>query len=219
MNAEGIPGSWAAAIMVLALIQTPYAPQRAPTLPPVDEATHDATFVAFRDNLLRIVGRRDRMALVDLVDPGIMNTFGGDNGIDAFRRLWRLDAGDSPLWEVLEGVLSHGGTFDTPDSFVAPYVFSRWPDEFDGFDHVALVGDRVRIRALPAADASVLAILSRAILRRQEAPYNPDWTGVVLPDGRPGFVASALARSPIDYRAYFTRSNGRWRMVVLIGGD
>ena len=116
-------------------------------------------------------------------------------------------------------MLSHGGTFDTPDSFVAPYVFSRWLDEFDGFDHVALVGDRVRIRALPAADAGVLAILSRAILRRHEAPYNPDWTGVVLPDGRPGFVASALARSPIDYRAYFTRSNGRWRMVVLIGGD
>jgi hypothetical protein len=83
--------------------------------------------------------------LLDVVDPGIKNTFGDDNGVQAFSRIWELDRADSALWGELRRVLTLGGTFEGPDTFVAPYVFSNWPSEFDAFDHVALVGDAPRV--------------------------------------------------------------------------
>jgi hypothetical protein len=34
-----------------------------------------------------------------------------------------------------------------------------------------------------------------------------------------GFVALQYIRSPVDYRAYFQKSGGRWRMTLFIAGD
>ena len=86
-----------------------------------------------------------------------------------------------------------------------PPMFSRWPDSFDAFDHVAVIGPNVRVRSAPAPQASVLTALSFAVLRLggdRGYPQRP-WTAIVLPDGRHGFVAAELVRSPIDSRAYF----------------
>jgi hypothetical protein len=41
----------------------------------------------------------------------------------------------------------------------------------------------------------------------------------VLPGGRRGFVHAAYARSPVDYRAYFTRVDGRWQLTLFLAGD
>lgn len=191
----------------------------APTLPFVDEAGKDPGFLAFRADLLQTIERRDVAALLQVVDPRIKNTFGDDNGIEAFKRLWQLDRPDSTLWPGLRRVLTLGGRFEGPDSFVAPYVFATWPDQYDPFDHVALVGDGVRIRSAPRPGAPVLATLSRSILKRDDTFNDANWIGVALPDGRSGFVSSELARMAVDHRAYFARSNGRWVMVVLIAGD
>jgi hypothetical protein len=42
---------------------------------------------------------------------------------------------------------------------------------------------------------------------------------VTLADGRSGYIHSRFVRSPVDYRAYFARKDGRWRMVMLLAGD
>ena len=34
-----------------------------------------------------------------------------------------------------------------------------------------------------------------------------------------GYVASRFVRSPIGYRAYFSRKDGRWQMLMFIAGD
>jgi hypothetical protein len=36
---------------------------------------------------------------------------------------------------------------------------------------------------------------------------------------RHGYVASRLARSPLDYRAIFTRAAGRWQLTMFLAGD
>ena len=62
--------------------------------------------------------------------------------------------------------------------------------------------------------------MSYAILRLKEPGSRGEaWTALVLPDGRRGYVASRLVRSPIDYRAFFARSDGRWLMTLFIAGD
>lgn len=190
-------------------------------LEPIDERGRNPAFLAFRAELQRTIAVHDVPGLLRVVDPHIKNSFGGDDRVEAFARRWRLKEGDSEVWRALGSLLALGGTFDGPDTFVAPYVFSRWPAEIDAFEYTALVGSNVRVRSAPTRRSRILDTLSFALLRRGGDPTaSPrSWIPVVLADGRRGFVASHLARSSIDYRAYFTREAGRWRMTALVSGD
>lgn len=189
-------------------------------LTPVDEAGKRPDFLAFRAGLQQTVIKRDVEGLLRAVHPQIKNDFGGDDGIAAFKRVWRLDESNSDVWTVLDAILSLGGTFEGPDTFVAPYVFSRWPQDLDSFDHLAVVGSSVRVRSGPSTGMPPLETVSFAILRRGDGGRDGQpWTPVILPDGRKGFVASRFVRGPVDYRAYFTRTEGRWQMVMLVAGD
>ena len=90
----------------------------------------------------------------------------------------------------------------------------------DGFEHVAVIGDRVRVRRSASTDAEEIAFVSFAVLRRGRDDQAPEaWTPVIAPDGRAGYISSQYVRSPIDYRAFFTKKDGRWRMVMLLAGD
>lgn len=195
------------------------------TLYPVDEAARQAEFFTFRAHLQAAVARHDTTAVLAVVAPDVRNTFGDDNGGDAFRARWQLNTSGSELWHELGLVLALGGTFDDDSTFSAPYIFSRWPGQFDAFAHVAIIGSRVRVRAAPAPTSPVLGTLSFAIvptadsrlpLTEREARH---WTPVRLRDGRVGYVAAAYARRPVDYRAIFRRRDGRWQLLTLIAGD
>jgi hypothetical protein len=187
---------------------------------PVDEAATRPDFFSFRAQLQEAVARHDVDAVMAVVHPDIKASFGGDEGIDAFRRLWRPDEPDSKLWGTMGAVLALGGTFQGEQTFVAPYTFSRWPDRFDAFEHVVLTAADVRIREAPRADAAVVTTMSFAILPvARPVQESEEWTAVQLDNKRVGHVASRLARSPIDYRAMFTLSQGRWRLTLFLAGD
>lgn len=189
---------------------------------PIDEAPEQADFFSFRAHLQAAIARHDVEAVLAVVHPTIKNSFGGDDGLDGFRRLWRPFEADSTLWAELGLVLALGGTFDAEDSFTAPYVFSRWPNQIDSFEHVVLVASDVRIREAPRADAATLTTLSFAILpvpRKAGVAEVEGWTPVEIDGGRVGYVSSRLARSPIDYRARFSKIGGRWQLVFFLAGD
>jgi hypothetical protein len=194
-----------------------------PVLRPLDEADRQGDFFTFRARLQVAVAARDSSAVLADVHPAIKNSFGGNDGIDEFRRSWNLSDAASPFWVELAAVLALGGTFSDDSTFVAPYVFSRWPDDSDAFEHVAILGRGVRARAAPTLDALPLTSLDFAIvpLAREApgSPADPDWTAIRLADGRAAWVASRLTRSPIAYRAIFSRRDGRWQLVTFIAGD
>ena len=204
---------------VLALVAaSPLAAQQ-PFLP-VDEASTRPDFFSFRAQLQRSIARHDTAALLAIVHPQIRNSFGDNNGIDEFRRMWNIGGVDSEIWDVLGTVLGLGGSFEDNDTFVAPYVFSRWPGKFDAFEHVALIGANVRVRAQPNADAPVIATMSFAILAvaRPEADVE-GWTAVRVEGNRTGYIASQFVRRPIDYRAIFRYEGRQWKLVTLVAGD
>lgn len=194
---------------------------------PIDEAARDPAFFVFRARLQEAVARHDAAAVLDAADPNIKVGFGGKDGLAAFREKWKLQDGDkSPLWAELGLVLSLGGGFRSPSSFEAPYVFSRWPEAHDAFEHVAVLGTDVRVRAEPRADSKILAALSFDIVRLSQAGRSrltpaqmKEWTAVELQGGRTGYVASRYVRSSVGYRALFNKINGRWRMTALVAGD
>ncbi len=215
-----------AAALWLAAMRPIHGQAAYPELLPVDEASLRPEFFTFRAHLQAAIARRDWPALLAVVHPRIRNSFGPDDGIETFREEWQAGRPESRVWEVLGAVLALGGSFDQAGNFMAPYVYSRWPSELDSFEHVAVIGSRVRVRSAPRADADVIAALSYAILPRPPradesipAADRDQWTAVTLAGGRAGFIASAYVRSPGDYRAIFAEEGGRWRMMAFIAGD
>lgn len=219
------PGAWLVAIgcaVMLALATSPVARTQPapPTLAPVDEAASQPDFFTFRARLIATIARHDAAALMAVVHEDIKWSFGGGEGKASFEAHWRPSAQDSRLWETLAPVLALGGSFQSPEVFMAPYTFSRWPGQLDSFEHVAVVGDRVRIRRAPDPDAPVIGWSSFGILPLARPSVDPgeSWTAVRL-GGETGYAASGFVRSPIDYRAAFTKQDGVWLMTLLVAGD
>ena len=117
-------------------------------------------------------------------------------------------------------VLALGGSFDRNGHFIAPYVFSRWPEKIDSFENVAIVGANVRIRAAPRHDATSIGSFSFAVLPLLEDQKGHEgWTAVRIAKGKTGYVLSQYVRSPVDYRAIFERLDGRWQLTAFVAGD
>jgi hypothetical protein len=211
----------AVSVFLVAFIAWPVQAQRA--LMPVDEAATRPDFFTFRTELQAALARHDQAAVLEVVHPEIKSSFGDDDGIESFKKHWRLNEPDSPFWGELAKVLALGGGFTETDSFTAPYIFARWPGELDAFENVAVIGSNVRVRTEPRADAPILTSVSYSILQLdnqslQGAPAQNDWTAVTV-NGRRGYIATRFIRSPIDYRAIFRYSGGRWWLNVFVAGD
>lgn len=194
---------------------TPAPPAVAgPKLAFADEAAQDASFAAYREQLLAAVRARDTKAVLALSDPNIRTSFGGDGGAAELERVL-----DEDLWRELEQILTLGGTF-REGMFWAPYVYSAWPESHDAFETLAVIADGVPLRGSPDASAPAIATLSRDLVTRASQPREHGaWEKVTTADGRTGFVESQSVRSPVDYRAGFVRTPNGWRMNALVAGD
>lgn len=213
------------ALLLSLLLATPALPQVGKLLPS-DEAAKDPELFAVRARLQAAVARHDAEAVLALVDPNIKIGFGGNDGVAQFQRSWNLPSPDSRLWDELGTVLALGGSFQGEDNFVAPYIYKSWPEAFDSFEHVAVLGTGVRVRAEPSLQGAVLTSLSFDIVKLSQSGrsrLNPqqaeEWTAVELRGGRTGFISSRFVRSPVDYRAFLSRQGGRWRLTFFVAGD
>jgi hypothetical protein len=209
--------------MLVGLILVAFTLQAPRTLRPLDEAKNRPDFVEFRTRLQSAISRHDANAVLQVVRPDIKNSFGGDNGVELFKKQWRLNDPDSKFWSVMASVLALGGSFTEANTFTAPYVFSRWPDDLDAFDYVAVIGSNVRVRTEARSDAPVLTTVSYSILRLDDEAIQSGWSekewAAVRVNGRKAYIARRFVRSPIDYRATFKYTGGRWWLAVFVAGD
>lgn len=188
------------------------------TLCPTDEGANDATFAEYRKRLMAAVEQKNWIALTPLLARDFRVNFGDGGGIEAFREQWKPDSPDSKLWAELREILEHGGSFAGEDPnrvFWAPYVYSRWPEDIDAFEHVAVLRADVPLRSAAADDAPVVRTLDWSIVRLAEpATGDQPWRHV-----SDGWISAKDVRSPIDYRAAFGKVNGEWKMIALVAGD
>lgn len=201
---------------------------RAHRLHPIDEGQKDPSFHGFRQKLLEAISRKDAKFLLSVVDPNIQISFGGEEGFKAFREFWKPEDANSEVWNTLAQLLRLGGTFgESKNEFWAPYVFTRFPEDYDGFDFSAIIAKDVDVRSEPNDKAPMLASLSYDIVLNlsgsgsSEAKNKADtnWVLIRLPDGREGFVSAQFIRSPTDYRAGFKKTGGNWLLTHLVAGD
>ena len=98
--------------------------------------------------------------------------------------------------------------------FTAPDTFSKWPSGVDSFDFVAVTARRGQAPSGAEPDVPLVGTVSYSLLQLDtdfdSTRIVPDeWTTVKF-NGKKGYVASGFVRSPIDYRARFSRLNGTW---------
>lgn len=191
---------------------------------PIDEAARDPEFLTFRDRLLKAVRQRNLDAVVAVAAEDIKLSFGGGYGRDQFRELLIADdngAGGS-YWDELEWALKLGGVFNDEfgRQFCTPYVSCDGPHqcaECDPFEILVAVSDWSPVYASADIAAPILTHLSYDVVKLVD--YGSPWRQVLLVDGRTGYVAFPDFRSPIGYRAYFKKREGRWQMRIFIAGD
>lgn len=196
-------------------------------LNPVDEASKDPSFKAFRDRLLAAVKQQDETVLYGSLDPKIANSFGGEGGVTEFNTQWKMGEEHTKLWDELATILSMGGSFATVagvKSFCAPYVYSKFPDDLEGNGYAVITGTGVRVRAEANLNAPVITALSYDIVELDNEPSasgetNSEWIKIIAPNGKKGYVFGKYIRSATDYRACFEKKQGQWKMTALIAGD
>ena len=185
-----------------------------PKLMPVDEGPKDPSFVAYRNELLDAVKRRDVDAIVALADSKIRTTFGDGGGAAELRRILKKPG----MLEDLEALLTQGGKFRNNEAFAAPYVYIAWPDSHDAFQFLAITRENVPLYQFGDRNAPVVATLSYDIVERKGEEKN-GWQEVKTADGHTGWVESNSVRSPIGFRALFNKIDGTWKMTGLVAGD
>lgn len=198
---------------------------------PVDEASQDASFLAFRTKLIDAAERKDAAYILSILDPKINLSFGGHAGIADFKRMWKINSRNSEFWDEFLPVIKNGGTWWKDKSvgkiFYAPYSFDSFPQDLDSFMHEVIFGSNVNLREGPSADSRVTAQLSYNVVTVETDPdseagkirENRGWSKVKTLGGLEGWVKNELVRSPIDYRAGFEKKRGVWKMVAFIAGD
>lgn len=192
---------------------------------PVDEATKDASFLAFRNKLIAAVEKKDSKHILSIVAADIKNGFGGEDGITNFKKQWKIEQKDSKFWEEFSAVIKNGGKLNGRTMFTAPYSFDGFPSDLDAFEHDVIFGNNVNLRETPAMDGKVVDRLSYNVVINVETRVKPgtndvpDWIQIKTLGGKTGWVKAEYVRSPIDYRAGFEKKRGVWKMTFFLAGD
>lgn len=194
-------------------------------LEPVDQASRNRAFDAYRTALLDAVRRRDADFVVAQADAEIRLSFGGDKGRDMFRKALtgKNEWQGEPYWRELQIVLELGGVFMEDGAFCTPYLACidvPGCPQCDPFETVYVIKPNALARARPEPKAPVVAKLFWNVLQLDyEAPGAEDWYPVKLPSGQTGYLSNRDSRMAVDYRARFERTAEGWRMTVFIAGD
>jgi hypothetical protein len=195
---------------------------------PSDEAKDDLSWSRFKASLLAASQRHDQKWLLRVVDPRIRNT-SGTSGVTEFKKVWELDASDSPLWVELPKILFLGGAFVKRDKgrteYCAPYVYYKWPDNAPAYASGAITAKDVLLKARASAAAETVRTLSYElvnVLNWEVADENPEtkqlWVMINTAGGR-GYVPAEQIRSPLEHRACFIKSAQGWRLTAIEAGE
>jgi hypothetical protein len=208
-------------------------------LPP-ESKINDSTLNQFINDLKDAIKNKDKDFIINHLSPQVMNSFGGEGGIDEFKSYWCWSCQSTSLWIVLDKILKLGGkSFTHGKVYSMPYVYSEWPGDelFDVFDYMAITGKDIEIRDKPNYSGSnVVGRLTFDIVKVNWDKSYPsftepklsnvkyigekEWYYIESIDGKlSGFVNYDNIWSPIGYRIGFEYDNNKWLISFLVSGD
>ena len=103
---------------------------------------------------------------------------------------------------------------------MAPYTWAfQPPDGMDPFEVMFVTGTGVAMRDRPIRYGEVVAWLDHDVVRHLDWVSGTPYVQVARADDTRGFVHRDYLRALVDYRAYFEKREGEWKMITFIAGD
>lgn len=196
-------------------------------LPPNDLGK-DKSLVTFVSQLKTAVKKKDKAALLSLLDKDIKNNFGGNGGIEEFKQQWHWPKDTLTVWHHLQRVLDIGGGFmnqGAESNYAFPYVFNLDIGEGDIFSAGVITGKNVNLREKPDLKAKVLTQLSYDVVkfsgetRGKNAVADPEWHQIETANHKKGWVFWKYVYSPVGYRLILYKDKGKWKVSAFVAGD
>ena len=195
-----------------------------PDFPPIDEGANDVQFSEFRRNLVNSIDKKSYDWAIARIGNDIKYNYDEGNAKKELLKLWELMPQTKELFfSELRECLVLGGQFmkfDDVTYFVAPYVHSAWPDDFDPSEHLAVTSVTASIYEKADDTLEPLEVARHTIVKQDLSSRAEGWHLVEYADGKWGWIKDADVRSPIDYRAFFERDyRGSYVLKTFLAGD
>lgn len=193
-------------------------------LDPIDQTQEDHSFAQFKKKLMNAIQNKDVSFIKKILSDDVEYSFGTDperkNAIDGFLNNYKIknEKDSSSFWNELRQAIDLG-CVKSEGSFTCPYVYSKWPDKYDSFSHVAVTKNKASIKAQPKASASEIKSVSYEILKLTLGQNNKNWYLIDLGKNKVGYLAKTDGRSATDYRAEFVKIEKQWMLKYFIAGD
>ena len=188
-------------------------------LPPVEQCSGDRGFVKFRSGLRDAVAKRNRAALIAMLAPDVMVSFGGDSGRDAFAKHWSFDPKEyGNIWSQLETMLKLGCS-NSENIRMIPSLSSQLDQQGadEAFEtRLVLPGAKLFKKPGDRRTAAPVPAWSLASVTNSGGDL---WTGVKLADGRQGFISDDDLYEPLGYRMLVEKRKGKWMITAFVAGD
>ncbi|HMN52527.1 MAG TPA: hypothetical protein PKB01_10770 [Xanthobacteraceae bacterium] len=208
----------------------------------VPAAPGDISLGVFRERLLDIAKNKDKATLEKILARDFFweRDFGGsfEKGkapIVHLDRALGLSTEDGGGWRFLIAFAQatpgpHGKRANVLCSPPAPRYSDKAFENLlkvtnsDVFDWSYPAKEGVTVREKSEAGAPEIAKLTPHFVftdlagRTQDFNAEKDWTAVILPDGKRGFVAPGELLTPLDPRLCFLKRGGKWFIAGYIGG-
>lgn len=204
-------------------------------IPPIDEAEKYKDFYDFRKDLIKAVHNKDKKFLLQHISQDIKTSFGIADGKEAFIYYWELheNSENSKFWDEFTQVLELGGSFIQDIGapyFIAPYVFTQFPEKYDVYQHALITGNKVHLRDKPSLNSNIVMDLSYEIVFLYPLKANTlvqqtidneshYWYKIKTLHNKTGYIYGKYIRQAIDYRAIFEKVNNQWLLTGFLAGD
>lgn len=198
-----------------------------------DTIKDHANAAALRDKLTQIVKDKDAEAMLNLMQPNLLLSFGPMKlkDKDDLRKTMAFDenAEDSHFWHEIEPILSLGGTADDNEiimPWLAAYDFpqSDWTLHDEANQGNGLYNSFVTTQATPLfenddKDGAIIRMLKPYETLLIVIDKDDNCEAYRTHDSLKGCVNPAHVRSPLDYRARFRQYDGEWKLDSFIAGE
>ncbi len=221
------------------LLQNAYAQDH--TCPPMNEVSKDPSLEKFIGHLKQVIDKKDKNALLSMLDLEVEGSVDADLGVDGFKETWYLDSTSTPMWAYMSRVIEMGGayTHDTSDEsgkyqFVFPYSYNLNLNNEDDYDNLGVItGNNVNLRKSPDPKSAVVKSLSYDVIWfRSDKSDNfitsgkndvgdPEWYMIDTYDkSHKGWVNWQYVYSLMGPRLFVFKNNkGQWKISAFLSGD
>lgn len=194
---------------------------KAAVVKPRNDIDEESSFGKFIEEYRQALLNRDEAYIKAHTHPNVKISFGGHSGWDGLVDYWSIDDGSEAFYKMMNTTLKYGAVDSSGgqgNAYMAPYVFTDFPEDMDAFTYSVVVGSGVNIRMRPSTESEIVTTATYEVFKVLEQEKD-GWVKIQLPDGTRAYVYGTYLWSPIGYRAEFTKVDNTWLLQFFVTGD